>query len=797
MKQMKILGVLGIALTLGLTACTKSGGDSGKSEPAPSSEKHTHTAAEGAQWQMNDTQHWKDCKDNDGGKVDAGSHKWEKDTSKTDVAATCQAEGKAYEKCSVCGKTRERTLSKAAHTYEQVDGADKVTWTKEATCEEGGVGTKECTVCHEKADVTADPLGHTYAQDESGVDKVDWIREATCELAGLGTKTCTRCGEKVDVDVKALGHNPQLVGEQAEPAPGKALVRQYACANEGCDQSYLGFKANEVSEESKSHLVIGEDGGARFWGRPIGNDVVLNEQGDPDESSHEAVFNDQQPGDFFEYVFDLTKEQADKLDNCLLYCEATPAQWMRNNGMDFWACKPGDTDWTRGMYIDDIAETEENEKGTDIDDYRYILYVDDQPKAFDDSIKNPVTSDAKGTYILPYVFKLHEGENKISLRMAGGYRSTFYNFTFRQIEEKSEGEEGDHVHIWASQGTKVAADAEKGTVAYTKYACRLDGCTSVKIEVKLDDSMLAAGSANKNDPAGYLKLAKNDQSFSFKFEYDSLDDATLFQGGVMDNWDSNKSKKVFSGKSGGADDFELTVNGSKVDVSAYKSKTWAEIMTGEPQSGGLSALTDVESGKVVLQKGVNEVVYKRVASYNLALKTISFVIDAPHAHDFKENGAAVKNAAGQDVQPLKCACGSEGLQMALADADGASNIDSGNKVKNGSTLKWKFKGAKAGKVSFQMYAKLGSGDNPFANGGNKGNYTLKAGASEGTITCAGKKLSEYGATNAISVFFEMGQVTIAATDIDENGEVEIAITFPTTQDYRHVYTGNVRIVYVD
>ena len=85
------------------------------------------------------------------------------------------------------------------------------------------------------------------------------------------------------------------------------------------------------------------------------------------------------------------------------------------------------------MYIDDIPETEENEKGTEIDDYRYILYVDGQPKAFDDSITNPVRSDNRGEYVIPFLFQLHKGENRISLRMAGGYRSTFYNFTFRAV----------------------------------------------------------------------------------------------------------------------------------------------------------------------------------------------------------------------------------------------------------------------------------------------------------------------------------------------------------------------------
>ena len=56
-------------------------------------------------------------------------------------------------------------------------------------------------------------------------------------------------------------------------------------------------------------------------------------------------------------------------------------------------------------------------------------------KEFDSDIKVPVagrgTNTVRKEYVMPYTFNLHEGENTIRLHMAGGYRSTFYNFTFR------------------------------------------------------------------------------------------------------------------------------------------------------------------------------------------------------------------------------------------------------------------------------------------------------------------------------------------------------------------------------
>ena len=387
MKHNKLFAMLALAASLALVACNND---------AKTSSKHTHKFGEPT----------------------------------VIKAATCTEAGTQKVKCTECGEEVEQPIRAKGHTWGELEDIPE----EMPTCTEAGNKKHKCTVCQVEEKVPVDALGHVYAQDEEGNDIVVWSTEATCEHAGAGEKECTRCHEKEQVTAEQLQHNFQLTAEPTDPEPGKATVRTYHC-DKGCDKTRMGFRASEVTAESKEHLVIDEEtGGARFWGRPIGNDVELNESGDPSESSHEAVFNDQQQGDFFEYLFDLDETQAAALANCYLICEATPAQWMRENNMDFFACKPGDTDWTRGMYIDDIAETPEDEKGSDISDYRYILYVDGQPKAFDDSITNPVTSSSKGNYKLPYLFHLHKGENRISLRMAGGYRSTFFNFTFETAQ---------------------------------------------------------------------------------------------------------------------------------------------------------------------------------------------------------------------------------------------------------------------------------------------------------------------------------------------------------------------------
>lgn len=91
----KLFTIMALFAALTLSAC----GGNGGSKAAPSTKKptssHTHTAADNAEWKINADEHYKDCKDNDGGKVSKGSHTF---------VADGDANGLVHpEKCSVCG----------------------------------------------------------------------------------------------------------------------------------------------------------------------------------------------------------------------------------------------------------------------------------------------------------------------------------------------------------------------------------------------------------------------------------------------------------------------------------------------------------------------------------------------------------------------------------------------------------------------------------------------------------------------------------------------------------------------
>jgi len=415
MKQSKLLGVLAIVLALGLTAC--GGGNGGKSS------RHVHTAAADAPWQHDDNNHWKDCIANDKGKVENAKHDFGDPTDI--VPAKCEEAGSQKVTCKVCGAVVTQTIPATDHTWGEWEVVT------EPGCETEGLRKHACTVCQKEETEPIEAAGHKFAQDAEGNDVVTWTKEATCDEGGVGFKTCTVCNEAVEVTTDALGHEWTTEGGTKTPkqAEGFADFWEFPCAH-GCGKTSLGFKANEPTEESKSHLVIQEDGGARFWGRPIGQAMELDDDGTASGADAEKIFDETVTGDFFEYKFDLTAAQAETLSTCYCYCDAKPAAYL--GGQDFWACDPSAEEWTPGYYI------EGEKKGEPIADYRYILYVDGQPKTFDPTMTAPVSgrggSEPRAEYIMPFTFNLHEGTNTIRLVMAGGYRSVFYNFYFRAAE---------------------------------------------------------------------------------------------------------------------------------------------------------------------------------------------------------------------------------------------------------------------------------------------------------------------------------------------------------------------------
>ena len=700
MKHNKLFAMLAVAAALAVSACSGNGSSA-------SSSAHKHSAAPDAPWQHDNNNHWKDCAANDGGKAENARHTFGDPTDV--VPATCTAEGSQKVKCTVCGAEVTQTLQKVDHTWGEWET------TQAATCTEDGSRKHVCSVCQTEESETVPATGHDWDEWES-------IKDPTCTEGGSRKHKCKVCQVEETEQLEALGHDIQLVDDQGEPEAGKAKVRLYDCSR--CDVTYLGFKATEVTPASKERLVFEtvttgekEEQGARFFGHPIGNDCELDPTtGDPSEGV-DAVYSKDQTGDYFEYKFDLTDEQVNVLSGdegaCLLYCDAQPANWMRENNMDFFA-KGSETDWTKAYYIDeDPAHYNEDGSAKEIAGWRYVLYVDGHYQDFDaDVASNPMKNNNRGEFVMPYLFKLHKGENTISLRMAAGYRCTFFNFTFRPYEkptqitinqDKIEMEVGQTAQItstftelkYASANAQVASVDANGVVTGVKagettitvskdgnfkpvtlpvkinekagvYQVEVENGTSSKGEGDVDQITFRNASGGHNSTDAFPKDAVLTLSFdvaeagTYSMKIDARKNRNL------------ASDSDFDGKYTSA--FEMKLNDNAIASDATVGSSWADALI----------------GNVELKAGANTLTFKALREDNpINLDYVRFekgeVVPA-HVHDFStETPVAAKGEGYVGYTTAVCA-EDNAKQIKIKAMDGTFASGSSNKTGNGAPL---------------------------------------------------------------------------------------------------------------
>ncbi len=642
--------MLAVAAALAVSACGGNGDN-------PSSSAHKHSAAPDAPWQHDNNNHWKDCAANDGGKAENAKHTFGDPTDV--VPATCTATGSQKVKCTVCGAEVTQTLPMIDHTW----GEWEVT--AEADCTNAGSRKHTCSVCGEVATEEIPANGHSYGEWEV-------TKEATCDKPGSQKRTCSVCGDVEEQVIEALGHELELVGGETPAPAGEATVRLYRCKR--CGETSLGFAADEPSAASLPHLMKGDNDGMRFFGRPIGNAMALTADGTSvNQQNNECVYCSTETGDFFEYVFTLNADQAATLATARLYCDARPANYLSG---DFWAYNRSADDWTPGYYIDgaddhvqkdattgevvmvkDHAQATKNEDGSwtegveletevkmgaRIEDYRYILYVDGNPVDFDADTSVPVKGSQqnmqRAEYVLPYTFHLHEGKNTISLRMAGGYRSEFYNFIFRPYvaptpvtvnETAIEVREGKTAQItstmegltYASSNNQIATVDANGlvtgvkagtaTITVSKEGNYKDAKVPVTVLEKegiiaLDISTGVVAPEGGFDPytsgsSGFwLRNPKKDATLTYTFQAE--------KAGLYDlNFGLRGSNIVL------ADNLEIKVNDEVVALEGTVNTSYSAV--------------EMIIGKANLKVGENTLVIKALADSSLYIKSIKF---APH-----------------------------------------------------------------------------------------------------------------------------------------------------------------------
>lgn len=164
----------------------------------------------------------KNCGDREVDVLDKVDHTWELVST---TPATCTIGEIQHYKCSVCGETKDVTLSNPLGEHSWDNG--KVT--KEATCTEDGEKTYTCTVCNTTKTEVIPATGHQHTELR---DK----KTATCGEDGYsGDLYCKDCGQLISKGavVKATGHSWES-GKVTEAATCKKEgTKTYTCKNCG------------------------------------------------------------------------------------------------------------------------------------------------------------------------------------------------------------------------------------------------------------------------------------------------------------------------------------------------------------------------------------------------------------------------------------------------------------------------------------------------------------------------------------------------------------------------------------
>lgn len=160
----------------------------------------------------------KNCGDREVDVLDKVDHSWELVST---TPATCTIGEIQHYKCSVCGETKDVTLSNPLGEHSWDEG--KVT--KKATCTEDGEKTYTCTVCNTTKTEVIPATGHQHKEVRNA-------KKATCTEDGYtGDTYCKDCGEKLETGsvIKKLGHtwdNGVITKEATETEEG---VKTYTC----------------------------------------------------------------------------------------------------------------------------------------------------------------------------------------------------------------------------------------------------------------------------------------------------------------------------------------------------------------------------------------------------------------------------------------------------------------------------------------------------------------------------------------------------------------------------------------
>lgn len=181
-----------------------------------------------------------------------GEHSW--DNGKVTKEATCTEDGEKTYTCTVCNTTKTEVIPATGHQHKEVRNAKKATCT-----EDGYTGDTYCTDCNTKLEsgTVINKLGHTW---DNGVI----TKEATETEEGVKTYTCKTCGETKTEKIPVTSHHWDQGTITKKATCTENGEKTYHCTDEGCDKTWIetipatGHQHTELRD--KKTATCGEDG---------------------------------------------------------------------------------------------------------------------------------------------------------------------------------------------------------------------------------------------------------------------------------------------------------------------------------------------------------------------------------------------------------------------------------------------------------------------------------------------------------------------------------------------------------
>ena len=609
---------------------------------------HTHTPTH--YWNFDDNGHWHDCEDRDcpvpNARIDYSAHTYGERYSISPV--TCHSDGIDREVCSVCGYQHDIIIPATDHVYKSLGSFETVD--NSVYLEEYG-----CEYCDQYA-LRWSALEYDRNESRYVDDLGSYVRfqSSMVENAGGTPQDGSHIVYKVYSPVAQ--RNVGLAFYMAQSASSASKVFASTSGNGYIYDQY----GNLVPTNTKyglrvngTEVYLGEDNydyvnnsGTNWYNWPVTFNLVAGINTIDiyclDSNYRARVYNYQITGvTYIEPNHVHTPSNYYEFDSNCHYNPCVNGDGARFNEephsfTDYIViAEPTCAEYGQMVRTCTVCGYEEYTSSSP-NGHRYEnFYWIQEPTCTQEGIEEAVCSvcgNIEQWTVSPYGHSWDEGVviSASSHTVPGEMLYTCYNCG----EQKIESIPADH-----NWGEPAYVEPVNGGVGYTKRQCLDDNAT--EIDIKAMDGL--PNGDYKTMGTDYIRLSNNGMSISYDFNFDQHAIGKLYIRGSLSAYPTNQTKLFLnSGSSPSGYTFEVTVNGSSVDMSENIDKTFFDLLDNgyvDPSlSSSYSPVANVPIGYVELNPGINNITYYRYGSYNLYMSDIILVVEpTDHVHTPSSN----------------------------------------------------------------------------------------------------------------------------------------------------------------